>query len=292
MPPPPPSSEEAVIQTLSAATGTRSNSLPSGSSGALACLVLAAGLGTRMRPFTEVIPKPLLTVNNEELLGRSIRQGAAVAGRTAVNAHYLANQVAAFVEPWSVHVSYESRLMGTAGAVAQLGEWLGNDDLLILNGDTWLEDLPEVFVSGWDRVGPRLLVKDVGCRSDFGTLRFVGASLLPNSVARELRNEPSGLYEEVWRPRGNMLDLFVTEAMAFDCGTPVEFMQANFTVSGSSVVIHPTARPGGTVEDSVFLRGATSPPGSACVGEIRDGFGHRYVDSSPERFRSPARQCP
>ncbi|MGV8844946.1 nucleotidyltransferase family protein [Tessaracoccus sp.] len=243
----------------------------------LACLVLAAGLGTRMRPFTDVTPKPLLTVNNEELLSRSLGQGAAVAGRTAVNAHHLADQIAAFVVGRSIHVSRETQLMGTAGAVAQVGHWLGDDDLLILNGDTWLQELPDEFVAGWDRGGPRLLVTDVGRPSDFGTMRFIGASLLPNALARGLRDEPAGLYEEVWRPRRDSLDLCVTGVMAFDCGTPMEFLQANLAVSGSPAVIHPTARPGGIVRDSVFLRGATSPPGSVCVGEIRDGVGHVYV---------------
>lgn len=254
----------------------------------LACLVLAAGLGTRMRPFTEVTPKPLLTVNNEELLARSLRQGRAVAARTAVNAFHLAEQIVAFVEPWAIHVSLEPRLMGTAGAVGQVRQWLGGDDLLILNSDTWLEEVPGDFIAGWDGVEPRLLVKDVGRPSDFATLRFMGASLLPNSMAMSLRAEPSGLYEEIWRPRREVLDLFVTRAMAFDCGTPMEFLRANLAVSGSSAVVHPTARPGGTVRDSVFLRGATSPAGSVCVGEIRDGYGNLYVAPDPSEIHAPA----
>ncbi|WP_158600653.1 nucleotidyltransferase family protein [Tessaracoccus antarcticus] len=255
----------------------------------LACLVLAAGLGTRMRPFTDVTPKPLLTVNNEELLARSISQAAAVAARTAVNAFHLAEQIVEFVERSSIHVSREPQLMGTAGAVAQVAHWLEDDDLLILNADTWLAALDEDFVAGWDRTGPRLLVKDVGRASDFGTLRFVGASLLPNELARGLQVKPSGLYEEVWRPRIGSLDLFVTQAMAFDCGTPLEFLQANLAVSGLSAVVHPTSHPGGTVVDSVFLRGATSPPGSVCVGEIRDGFGNLYAAPDPGNIRTPAK---
>ncbi len=241
-----------------------------------------------MRPFTDVTPKPLLTVNNEELLARAISQAAAVAGRTAVNAFHLAEQIAEFVEPSSLHVSREPQLMGTAGAVAQVAHWLGGDDLLILNADTWLAELPGDFVAGWDRMGPRLLVKDVGRASDFGTLRFVGASLLPNALVRGLRAEPSGLYEEVWRPRIDSLDLCVTRAMAFDCGTPLEFLKANLAVSGLSAVVHPTAHPGGMVVDSVFLRGATSPLGRVCVGEIRDGFGNLYVAPDPGVLRTPA----
>ncbi|MDO5735163.1 MAG: NTP transferase domain-containing protein [Propionibacteriaceae bacterium] len=259
--------------------------LPEAAPRALACLVLAAGLGTRMHPFTDFTPKPLLTINNEELLARALTQASAVAARTSVNAFHLADQIEEFVQPMHVHVSRESHLMGTAGAIALVGPWLGDDDLLILNGDTWLEELPGDLIEGWDRLGPRLLVKDVGRPSDFGTLRFVGASLLPNSLARGLRAEPSGLYEEVWAPRRATLDLCVTRGMAFDCGTPMEFLHANLAVSGSSAVIHPTAHPGGAVVDSVFLRGASSPPGSVCVGEIRDGFGNRFEAEDPAAIR-------
>lgn len=243
----------------------------------VACLVLAAGLGTRMRPFTNVTPKPLLTVNNEELLARAINLGTAAADRVAVNAFHLAEQIIQFVEPLSIHVSLEPRLLGTAGAIGQLKRWLDDDDLLILNGDTWLGGLPEAFVAEWDRLSPRLLVKDVTHASDFGTMRFVGASLLPNSLALQLKAEPSGLYEEVWRTRHDSLDLHVTETMAFDCGTPMEFLHANLAVSGLPAVIHPSAHPGGVVVDSVFLKDSSSPPGSVCIGEIRDGAGNTYI---------------
>lgn len=246
----------------------------------LACLVLAAGLGTRMRPFTDHVPKPLLTVDNEPLLERSLRLAHRFTDAVAVNTHHLADQVARFVERWGVHVSHEERLLGTAGAVGNLAAWLQGRDVLILNADTWLEDVPEAFVAGWDRRAPRLLVTDVGRPSDFGTRRFVGASLLPGAVAAALPAEPEGLYETVWVPAGDRLQLFETDAHAYDCGTPEEFIRANLEVSRAPSVVHPTARPGGPVVGSVFLEGATSPPGTTSVGEIRDRFGnvHAVVD--------------
>ncbi|SDL35281.1 nucleotidyltransferase family protein [Tessaracoccus oleiagri] len=243
----------------------------------LACLVLAAGLGTRMRPFTDHVPKPLLTVDNEPLLARSLRLARRFTYAVAVNSHHLADQVERFVEPWGVRVSHEERLLGTAGAVGNLAAWLDGRDVLILNSDTWLEYIPDDFVAGWDRRSARLLVREVGRPSDFGTRRFVGASLLPGGVAASLPAEPAGLYETVWAPAGERLQLVETDARAFDCGTPDEFIRANLEVSGAKAVVHPTARPGGPVVGSVFLEGATSPPGVASVGEIRDRFGNVYV---------------
>lgn len=243
----------------------------------LACLVLAAGLGSRMRPFTTLVPKPLLTVNNEPLLDRALRHAGRFTPRIAVNVHHLGDQIVDFLDGRDVLVSPEARLLGTAGAVGQLWDWIGERDLLIINSDTWLQTIPDDFVSSWDRERPRLLVTDVGGPSDFGTLRFAGASLLPSRIAQSLSAEPSGLYETVWRPMRADLDLVATDALIFDCGTPEEFLTANLAVNAGLPVIHPGARPGGPVESSVFLEGATSPGGHRSVGEIRDAAGHVYV---------------
>ena len=251
----------------------------------LAALVLAAGLGTRMRPFTDTVPKPLLTVGNEELLEHALGNAGRFTSKIAVNTHYLAGQVEAFVAGRGVHVSHEPELLGTAGAVGAIRDWLDGDDVLILNSDTWLASVPDDFVDSWDRRRPRLLVKDVGHPSDFSTLRFIGASLLPGGMARGLAATPSGLYERVWLPGRDSLDLVVTDVAAFDCGTPEEFLRANLAVSDGAPVIHPTARPGGPAYRSVFLRDATSPAGHSSVGEIRDGAGHVYVSPTAEEHR-------
>ena len=59
-------------------------------------MVLAAGLGTRMRPLTETTPKPLLRLQGESLLDHILDQlDAAGIGRVVVNAHHLAPQVEA-----------------------------------------------------------------------------------------------------------------------------------------------------------------------------------------------------
>jgi len=249
----------------------------------LACLVLAAGRGSRMRPFTNRVPKPLLTVDNEPLLARSLRMAAAVTSDIAVNSSYLAAEIAAFLTAYSVQSSYEPEALGSAGAIGPLLPWLGDRDLLILNGDTWLETVPDYLVAGWDRVRPRLLVQDLGRPSDFGNCRFVGASLLPNRLCRSVPSEPSGLYEAIWRPLRSALDFVPLRGRAFDCGTPAEFLAANLYASGGRAVVHPTARPGGPITESVFLAGATSPEGYVAHRELRDAVDVIQVELSDLR---------
>jgi N-acetyl-alpha-D-muramate 1-phosphate uridylyltransferase len=204
---------------------------------ALAALVLAAGRGERLRPLTDVTPKPLLEVGSRTLLDQALDRVATVVdvspGHVAVNAHWLADQVAAHVRD-RVHVSVEQpEALGTAGAVGKLREWLAGRDVLITNGDAWYDPAPHLvpFVDGWDRVRPRLLVVPDPSRPDFeGGWRFAGVSLLPGSAAAGLPPVPSGLYEAVWS-RGEV-DLVPTTATFIDCGTPEDLELARSLAGG------------------------------------------------------------
>jgi mannose-1-phosphate guanylyltransferase len=89
----------------------------------LRALLLAAGLGTRLRPITLQTPKCLVTIGGEPLLGRWLRQlEEAGCEAVLVNTHYLADQVEAFLQerpsvPMRVHTIHEPELLGTAGTL-------------------------------------------------------------------------------------------------------------------------------------------------------------------------------
>jgi hypothetical protein len=197
----------------------------------LAGLVLAAGRGERLRPLTDTTPKPLLPIGTATLLDAMLDRLAAVVPVTeatmAVNAHWLAAQVAGHVAG-RTHVSVEEpEALGTAGAVAAIASWRNGRDLLVANGDAYLDgdlDLPG-FVAGWDRDRPRLLVVADPDRPDFeGGWRFAGISLLPAAMAAPLSATPSGLYEAVWRTTA--LDLVPTAATFVDCATIADYQRA------------------------------------------------------------------
>jgi MurNAc alpha-1-phosphate uridylyltransferase len=197
----------------------------------LAALVLAAGRGERLRPLTDMIPKPLLTVGGSTLLdGALARVGTVVPispDDVAVNANWLAAQIVAHVDG-RVHVSLEQpAALGTAGAIGAIRPWLGERDLLVANGDAWWRGDVQLrrFVDEWDRRRPRLLVVADADRPDFdGRWRFAGVSLLPGAIARTLEPVPSGLYERVWRD--TPVDLVPTAAEFIDCGTPADLQRA------------------------------------------------------------------
>jgi mannose-1-phosphate guanylyltransferase len=115
--------------------------------------VLAAGLGTRLLPLTDVCPKPLTPILNRPLLGLVLAQlEAAGCFQVAVNTHHLAHLVHDFLrsEPWSflLSVSFEPEILGTGGAIKQLGEILRNGPFLAINGDILTDlDLAEMYRS-------------------------------------------------------------------------------------------------------------------------------------------------
>jgi mannose-1-phosphate guanylyltransferase len=108
----------------------------------LRALVLAAGRGARLQPLTDAIPKPLLPVAGEPVLGRTLRRLAdAGCEAAAINLHHRAGEIrrrfgqafAGLPLTWSE----ETTLLGTWGALRPLrGFFAGADLVLIVNGDS------------------------------------------------------------------------------------------------------------------------------------------------------------
>jgi GTP:adenosylcobinamide-phosphate guanylyltransferase len=197
----------------------------------LAAVVLAAGRGHRLRPLTDATPKPLLRIGTTTLLDAALDRVAMVlpldAAHVAVNAHWLAQQIVDHVAGRAFVSVEQPQALGTAGAIGQLRPWLGERDVLIMNADVWYDVSPDLraFVTGWDRVRPRLLVTHDPDRPDFPDgWRFAGISLLPNAIASRLAPVPTGLYEAVWASTD--IDLVPTGVTYIDCGSPEDLARA------------------------------------------------------------------
>ncbi|HTU52677.1 MAG TPA: nucleotidyltransferase family protein [Acetobacteraceae bacterium] len=110
-------------------------------------MLLAAGLGTRMRPLTEQIPKPLLPLGGCALIDRALdRLAAAGVAEVVVNAHWRAERLAAHLAARrgrpATRLRPEPELLDTGGTVAAaLAEGaLGPGPFFVVNGDVlWLD---------------------------------------------------------------------------------------------------------------------------------------------------------
>jgi N-acetyl-alpha-D-muramate 1-phosphate uridylyltransferase len=238
----------------------------------VAAIVLAAGAGQRLRPLTLLRPKPLCPVGDTTLLDLALERVATAVppASTAVNAHHLAEQVAAHVAGRFQLSIEEPEALGTAGAVAALRDWLDGRDVLIANGDVCFSRRLDLagFVATWDHERPRLLVVEDPRRADFeGGRRFAGVSLLPSGLAATLKAEPSGLYESIWRDA--TLDLVPTDAAYIDCANPSSYLAANLMRSGGAAVIGEAATIEGQIERCVVWPGAVVHRGEHLVEVIR-----------------------
>ena len=108
-------------------------------------MVLAAGLGTRMRPLTERRPKPLLEVGGKALIDHVLdRLADAGVERAVVNVHHFAEQIerhlAARTKPHIVISDERGLLLGTGGGVAKALPALGEAPFFHINSDTiWID---------------------------------------------------------------------------------------------------------------------------------------------------------
>lgn len=110
-------------------------------------MVLAAGVGSRLRPLTDTIPKPLINVGGKPVIIRILNM-LAEAGieRVVINTHYLAHMLETAVKGaipagMTVHFSFEEELLETGGGIKKALQYLGENPFLVVNSDAvWLDD--------------------------------------------------------------------------------------------------------------------------------------------------------
>src|SRR5437870_5981980 len=105
-------------------------------------MVLAAGLGTRLRPLTATLPKPLLPVAGRPILEWNLlllkRHGIT---EVIINLHHLGEQIVRALGDGArlglrLAYSHEPTLQGTGGGIKQAAPFLKGGPFLVLNGDT------------------------------------------------------------------------------------------------------------------------------------------------------------
>lgn len=220
-------------------------------------MVLAAGFGTRLRPLTEVFPKPLVPLGDRSVLAHIVeRLAAAGIERVVVNCHHLRARFDALeVQPLALPIalSDEATILGTAGGVRHAAELLGEGDVLVVNGDILAEvdyarllhahrvsgALATLAVQGGLPAGEG----SVGLAADGAVVRlrdgrygdeheggwFVGVQLIAPAARRQL--PPQGcLVGDLYMPlcaRGERLLALNVVRSFCDIGTPQAYLEAN-----------------------------------------------------------------
>ncbi len=229
-----------------------------------AVMVLAAGLGTRLRPLTDALPKPLCPVGDrpqiEHVFAHLVEAGVR---RAVVNTHHLAHHfTAAWVarQPLEVTLVHEPSILGTGGGLANAASALGPGPCLVWNADILarpplraLFGAPLAFATLV--VGPRLppgegtlgLAEDgtvarvrTGRRGrEHASADYAGIALLSEDLRARLR-APSCLVGDVLVPAVEAGEAVATHTLATpfaDTGSLRAYLDANLAwLEGASFV--------------------------------------------------------
>lgn len=164
-------------------------------------LLLAAGLGTRLRPLTDTMPKCLVPIKGRTLLGIWLeRLTQANIGPFLINTHYLASQVEGFIEssPYRgrVRLVNEVELQGTAGTLIANLDFFQREDGMLIHADNYcLADFTAFQLAHSNRPPECLMTMMTFRTSDPSSCGI---------VELDKRGVVIGFHEKVANPPGNL----------------------------------------------------------------------------------------
>jgi len=127
-------------------------------------MILAAGYGTRLRPYTNHTPKPLFSIAGRPLIDEIIRRlQQAGCDAVIINTHHLHRQIESFVAEQNyrvaVYTRYEPEILGTGGAIKNVSDFWDKQPFMVINADIVADiDLAEVYGAHCRRQAPATLV--------------------------------------------------------------------------------------------------------------------------------------
>lgn len=266
-------------------------------------MLLAAGLGTRLRPYSLIRPKPLFPVLNRPLLLvliDALRRGGC--DRFVINGHHLSRQVGQTVAGLpDVHFQHEPEILGTGGSLREALPHFTDDPLLVMNGDICHDINSAALVRQHVLDGnavtmalhdyPRfntVTVRDnsvIGFRLGSTTpgnlcLAFTGIHVVEPSIIRRI---PAGgffhiidLYEELISEGCRIGFVRVDGSLWRDIGTPEDYLQLHAELlAGSSRHSLPLQKPAGQwlVSPQAKMGSTVHLSGWGCIGQAEIGRG-------------------
>jgi len=230
-------------------------------------LVLTAGLGTRLRPLTDVRAKPAVPVAGEPIVRRIIRWLARQHVTDLVlNLHHLPQTLSALVGDGSdlgvrVRYSWEPEVLGSAGGPRHALPMMGSDAFFLVNGDTMtdlaLEPLSEAHQKSGalvtmalvpnrepDRYGGVALSADgsfIGFVSRgsgaAGSYHFIGVQAVQSGAFSAIPDgrvaNVHGIYEALVASNPGCVRGYLCDAAFWDIGTPADYRETHAALLGS-----------------------------------------------------------
>jgi NDP-sugar pyrophosphorylase family protein len=279
-------------------------------------MILAAGLGTRLRPLTDVCPKPLVPVANRPVIAGTIAYLKAHGIESViVNTHHHARRMSAFFRSGvdlglPVELRHEPSILGTGGGLRNVADFWGRETLLAINGDILTDiDLGDALTFHRASGAPATLVlhdypsfnqvllhetgriREIGSRPEPGRLAFTGIHFLEPEVRDWIPPEGYadivGSYRRLIASGEGIAGWVAERAYWRDIGTLSSYLQANRERSPEPVLLGPGCEvaPSARFSDWAVAGGGCRLEAGASVVRsvlwegVRVGRGVRVVDS-------------
>ena len=215
--------------------------------------ILAAGLGTRLRPLTLDTPKPMLPLWGQPMLARTLEMLAAWGvEQVLINLHHAPGPIVRYLagQPFPqmrISAVFEPVILGTGGALRN-ARWFVDEPFWLLNADVVADLDPAPLLRGWRRDNPLAacwLTEDAGpktVRCENGIIRnfhdpvrghatFCGLQLLDERIlpfiAAEGFDTIIAAYRRAQKQGHRIAGVFVPGSFWADIGTPAQYVQAH-----------------------------------------------------------------
>ena len=215
--------------------------------------ILAAGLGTRLRPLTIETPKPMLPLWGEPMLARTLAMLARWGvEQVLVNLHHAPGPIVNYLQtqPFPqlrISAVFEPEILGTGGALRN-ARWFVDEPFWLLNADVVADVDPAPLLRAWQRqkplaacwlttdAGPKTVRCENGVIRDFhdpapGHATFCGLQLLDPRILPFIA--PAGFdtliaaYRRAQAKGHRIAGVFVPGSFWADIGTPAQYVQAH-----------------------------------------------------------------
>jgi len=221
-------------------------------------MILAAGMGERLRPLTNIYPKVLVPVVNKPVIDRII-QFLTTHGveKTIINAHHHYQMILDYLkggDPFGVKVEIriEKEILGTGGGIKNTHDFWGNDPFIVINGDILTDiDLGDVYAFHLRRnnlvtmvlhdfpkynkirINKEMNILSIGPGTNVkGTLAFTGIQVINPEVLSFIPDKKRyniiDLYKRLIDLKKPIRGYIATGHRWIDIGTIADYLKANF----------------------------------------------------------------
>ncbi len=231
-------------------------------------MILAAGFGTRLQPYSLLRPKPLFPVLNTPLLLHTLqRLQAAGFTQIAVNCHHLAPQISKQLEGFAgVQLFHEDAVLGTGGGLKNAEPWFAGEPVLVTNGDIYHDldfaeimnhhnhsaalatlvchDFPRFNKISLDQQNN--IIQFSPCADGAGVVAFTGVHVLDPQALSVVTPGFSSIIDcyRYWLKQGESVQaMMIQDHFWLDMGTPADYLdlhQILLDKTDSRFLVHPS----------------------------------------------------